>query len=830
MTAGCQTRPAPRTELAIFFFFSPLSFFLFFLWSCREAEIRVSAAAAAEESLQIETPCPPACRACLPSLPARPPTRQRSEPLVPGLAMDEQAGPGVFFNNNNNSVLPGGGKGPQAEGGGGEAARAQYSIPGILHFLQHEWARFEVERAQWEVERAELQAQIAFLQGERKGQENLKKDLVRRIKMLEYALKQERAKYHKLKYGTELNQGDMKPPSYDSDEGNENENEVPPPLNSQISWKQGRQLLRQYLQEVGYTDTILDVKSQRVKALLGLAGDAGERPADKNPEPMVNGTEPSLKGSIMIGKPDLTDSASVLEAFKFIESAAAEFSDEDDDEDSEGKDKTIIDSATIVRKKVSASPSSSSDISDDPDTEEALKGFDFLASSEEVDGSPESRSAGDGTDLGPNRSKLQDMLANLRDVEDLPPMQPSVTPPARPSIPRLNEHEVNRTEEVEAMTFPPTSGKSFIMGADEAMESELGLGELAGLTVANEADSLTYDITNNKDALRKTWNPKFTLRSHFDGIRGLAFHPVEPVLVTASEDHTLKMWNLQKTAPAKKSTSLDVEPIYTFRAHRGSVLCVVMSANGDQCFSGGVDGTIQSWNTPNPNIDPYDSYEPSVLRGALCGHTDSVWGLVYSAAHQRLLSCSADGTVRLWNAADTSPALTVFNENRELGIPSSVDLVCSEPAHMVSSFSSGQTGIFNMETRQLVLNLESTGETGAACQINKVLSHPTLPITITALEDRRIKFFDNNTGKLIHAMVAHLDAVTSLAVDPNGLYLMSGSHDCSIRLWNLESKTCIQEFTAHRKKFDESIHDVAFHPSKCYIASAGADALAKVFV
>lgn len=55
-------------------------------------------------------------------------------------------------------------------------------------------------------------------------------------------------------------------------------------------------------------------------------------------------------------------------------------------------------------------------------------------------------------------------------------------------------------------------------------------------------------------------------------------------------------------------------------------------------------------------------------------------------------------------------------------------------------------------------------------------------------------------------------------------------HDCSIRLWNLESKTCIQEFTAHRKKSDESIHDVAFHPSKCYIASAGADSLAKVFV
>uniref|UniRef100_A0A8C9T9F6 Striatin n=1 Tax=Scleropages formosus TaxID=113540 RepID=A0A8C9T9F6_SCLFO len=696
--------------------------------------------------------------------------------------MDEQAGPGVFFNNNN-SATPGAGKGAPADGDAGEAARAQYSIPGILHFLQHEWARFEVERAQWDVERAELQAQIAFLQGERKGQENLKKDLVRRIKMLEYALKQERAKYHKMKYGTELNQGDLKPPTYNSDDGDENENEVQGPPNSHFSWKQGRQLLRQYLQEVGYTDAILDVKSQRVKALLGLTGDTGERIGNKNPEPMVNGTEPSSRGE-----------RTKAWSWGYRESNPP----------------AIWFLLKIVRKKPSSSLSPSSDTIEDPDTENALKGFDFLSSPEEMDTSPDGRSSGEGSDWGE--------LCIWGGGEG------GATRPlgAHPPLGCIKfRYAANRALE-QAMTFPPTTGKSFIMGADDAMECELGLGELAGLTVANEADALTYDMANNKDALRKTWNPKFTLRSHFDAIRGLAFHPLEPVLVTASEDHTLKMWNLQKTAPAKKSASLDVEPIYTFRAHRGSVLCVVMSTSGEQCFSGGVDGTIQSWNTPNPNIDPYDSYEPSVLRGALCGHTDAVWGLVYSSAHQRLLSCSADGTVRLWNAADTSPALAIFNENAELGIPSSVDLVCSDPAHMVTSFSSGRTGLFNMETRQLVLS--------SACRVNKVLSHPTLPITITAQDDRHIKFFDNNTGKLIHSMVAHLDAVTSLAVDPNGLYLMSGSHDCSIRLWNLESKTCIQEFTAHRKKFDEAIHDVAFHPSRCYIASAGADALAKVFV
>ncbi|XP_021109380.1 striatin isoform X3 [Heterocephalus glaber] len=753
--------------------------------------------------------------------------------------MDEQAGPGVFFGNNHPGASGAKGLGPLPEAaaaGDGAAtagaARAQYSLPGILHFLQHEWARFEVERAQWEVERAELQAQIAFLQGERKGQENLKKDLVRRIKMLEYALKQERAKYHKLKYGTELNQGDMKPPSYDSDEGNETE--VQPQQNSQLMWKQGRQLLRQYLQEVGYTDTILDVKSKRVRALLGFSSDVTDREDDKNQDSVINGTEAEIKETAMIGKSELTDSASVLDNFKFLENAATDFSDEDEDDDIEGREKSVIDTSTIVRKKVLP------DSSEDRATKEALKEFDFLVTSEEGDN--ESRSTGDGIDWekedqclmpeawnvdqgvitklkeqykkerkgkkgvkrkttedlfqplsyikqskqgcermknqssGPNRSKLQDMLANLRDVDELPSLQPSVGSPSRPSSSRLPEHEINRADEVEALTFPPSSGKSFIMGADEALESELGLGELAGLTVANEADSLAYDIANNKDALRKTWNPKFTLRSHFDGIRALVFHPVEPVLITASEDHTLKMWNLQKTAPAKKSTSLDVEPIYTFRAHKGPVLCVVMSSNGEQCFSGGTDGLIQGWNTTNPNIDPYDSYE--------------------------------------------------------LGIPASVDLVSSDPSHMVASFSKGYTSIFNMETQQRILTLESNLDSmsSSSCQINRVISHPTLPISITAHEDRHIKFYDNNTGKLIHSMVAHLEAVTSLAVDPNGLYLMSGSHDCSIRLWNLESKTCIQEFTAHRKKFEESIHDVAFHPSKCYIASAGADALAKVFV
>lgn len=53
----------------------------------------------------------------------------------------------------------------------------------------------------------------------------------------------------------------------------------------------------------------------------------------------------------------MSDSATVLEAFRFIESAAAEFSDEDEDEDSGTKDRTILDLAAVRENR----PTSTSD-------------------------------------------------------------------------------------------------------------------------------------------------------------------------------------------------------------------------------------------------------------------------------------------------------------------------------------------------------------------------------------------------------------------------------------------------------------------------------------
>lgn len=53
----------------------------------------------------------------------------------------------------------------------------------------------------------------------------------------------------------------------------------------------------------------------------------------------------------------------------------------------------------------------------------------------------------------------------------------------------------------------------------------------------------------------------------------------------------------------------DFKLLKLFSAFRsGPVLSLALTSNGEQCFSGGIDSTIQWWNIPSSNVDPYDTY------------------------------------------------------------------------------------------------------------------------------------------------------------------------------------------------------------------------------
>lgn len=249
-----------------------------------------------------------------------------------------------------------------------------------------------------------------------------------------------------------------------------------------------------------------------------------------------------------------------------------------------------------------------------------------------------------------------------------------------------------------------------------------------------------------------------------------------------------------------------------------------MNHNGEFCVSGGTDSTVRFWNLSCTTGDPYDAYDPAIVGPVNTQHTDAVWHLRHHPTQPFMVSCSADERLMWWN----TEKLTVLTQIgvSDWGAPSSADVFLSDLGKVSASYAH-HAAVFDVETGTPVVKFKVPENDKDF--VYRIVNHPSLPISITAHEDRSVRFFDTNTGEMIHSMAAHLDAVSSVAVDPNGLYVITGSHDSSVRFWGMDSKTCVQEFTAHRRKLDESVFDVAFHPTKSHVASAGADGIAKVY-
>uniref|UniRef100_A0A915E510 Striatin N-terminal domain-containing protein n=1 Tax=Ditylenchus dipsaci TaxID=166011 RepID=A0A915E510_9BILA len=650
-----------------------------------------------------------------------------------------------------------------------EARRPPYTMHGVLHYLQHEWSRYELERAQWEMERAELRARISFLVGERKGQENLKHDLVRRIKMLEYSLKQERAKIHRLQHnGQDPEQDEM-----DSDFNPGGDSNVPMDIDAlekgisgdqkaanNQDWRQARQVLRQYLQEIGYSEKILDVRSFRVKNLLGLLPDNWNLNGDgrKAAEKALLDTEQAV-----LETADIIKQSRKYDNFNDSNknNSSGDFMAGDDDSDSDND---------VDNKQSSL----------DVDAVEALDEFSFLKNEKSYSGT---------ASQNPPKACQEEFRHRMED---------------RKRASAGGKGQRSMQDESDEGGGPGTALDALLAGGIGGVLAAGGAGGVKSLDVDTalgfSPDDGPIDTKDDFGSMvdddqllanQQRWNIRFTLRSHYDSIRAMQFHPMEPVLVTASEDGTAKLWDLSgshaggtiksnsgdgaaglsKAAQNPPSTGIvDVEPIYTFRGHKGPILAMDMSPTGDMCYTGGHDGSICCWVVPSTAIEVYQNYDPTVLQERLLGHTDCVWAVAFHSSTNRLISASADGTVR-------------FNAR-----PRSIDIVSTEPQQLLIAYSKAQCSILDLETGQNVLNFDfqDGGDGDGVGEINKILSHPTMPITVVAGEDRKIRYFDNNTGKLIHGTVAHVEAISTLAIDPNGLYLLSGSHDGSLRLWNME--------------------------------------------
>jgi striatin 1/3/4 len=74
----------------------------------------------------------------------------------------------------------------------------------------------------------------------------------------------------------------------------------------------------------------------------------------------------------------------------------------------------------------------------------------------------------------------------------------------------------------------------------------------------------------------------------------------------------------------------------------------------------------------------------------------------------------------------------------------------------VATYDSLKTVIYDVETGKILTQLVNENSTSDSnYRINRIISHPSQPIIITAHEDRKIRYFDSNSGNQKTSFLNH---------------------------------------------------------------------------
>jgi len=310
---------------------------------------------------------------------------------------------------------------------------------------------------------------------------------------------------------------------------------------------------------------------------------------------------------------------------------------------------------------------------------------------------------------------------------------------------------------------------------------------------------------------QKLWQPLASLRAHLDGIYDLTFLEDSLVLASCSEDGLVKLWDLRR---------LDEEPVpISLRGHIGPVTS--LSEGNRQLFSAGFDGYIWKWSTLGL-ADAFGSCSFPVRKGWKA-HSDVVWKVAHHPSLPLLLSCGAEGLVKVWDSdsEQTRTSHSVEGPTTALWLPfdrSTFLVGLSLPKLLVVNADKGR-----------VSALQYQEDIPTRYQTNALAFSPLSSLVAGGHEDKRIRFFDTRQSACVKEIVGHTDAVSSLAFSPAGHQLVSGGHDGSIRTWDVRKFQCLHEMLAHLKKYDEMVRAVTLHSAQPLLVSGGADAIVRLF-
>lgn len=741
----------------------------------------------------------------------------------------------------------------------------EYTLGGVLQFLQAEWRNFERERNEWEIETSILKAAVANLEGEQRAFDRIKTDLLRRIKMLEFALRQERGKFLSNQIA-ESDKRNSSPISLTALSPVESRHTTKRDITSGITTnatgqklkarkEKCREVVKKCLEELNSLPTIFPkplndtLTAFPKKPFYSTDPHLGSKLASRAPPAQVilpfnnnnvdyeaNPDGSSLNASIPL-PPNIVKRPTVTTA---LSTSAAE--------------KASTEPQTLIASPVKSTPQvNNTTISAD----NKIKKRNTIIVPEGFSSDIYDKPNSDGNSARSTEANyLAKQSAKIASILDDPTASLSSAAAGKlnsifKALGKKNQ-ELNTSggdygfSNSDATLLASRNSRDVLNRAHFFQKPDFSFEEPANSFDSFNAQSSTEPSDSH------IWKPKTTLKSHLDTVRTIDFHSKDLMIASGSDDGSVRVWNLSVMF-SKKSQSREYDPTFVYRGHTGPVTCVVVGSEEKTVYSSSFDGTIKTWAFPDEERKLADPVEPYLLRSTLSGHEDIVWNIQvqpppFELGNKNgktvLASVSSDGFLKLWDTEPfkENPLLSTLcysslantlaaSSKKQPSVPTAVGFYPIDSSKLVVSYRNSVTHLVDIETGKAVLEFKSnaTYDGTASTQINCLVCHPTSPVVITGHEDRYIRVFDINSGACSHSMVAHLDSISSLDVSQNGLNLVSGGHDASIRWWELSKFSCVQEFSSHRSKSNEAVYGVKYHKSHPWMASCGADSIIKMY-
>jgi WD40 repeat protein len=270
--------------------------------------------------------------------------------------------------------------------------------------------------------------------------------------------------------------------------------------------------------------------------------------------------------------------------------------------------------------------------------------------------------------------------------------------------------------------------------------------------------------------------PLATLSGHTDRVSGAVFSPDGKLLVTRSDDHTVRLWD---TATFGRG----LPPLAILTGHNDAVTGVVFSPDGKLLATSSWDRTARLWDTAarGENIRPL---------AILTGHNDAVTGVDFSPDGKLLATSSWDHTARLWDATthggNTRPlAILTGHDDQVWGVRFSPDgklLVTSSKDHTARLWD---TAIRGENTRSLA----TLGYTNA---VSNVVFSPDGKLLAISGWDRTVRLWYTTARgedtRPLATLTGHTDWVTGTVFSPDGKLLATSSWDRTVRLWDTAAR------------------------------------------